>query len=245
MKKNIRSLAVASILLGSTSVYAANDCSALPTHAELTAALSTAIAENNGGFNLDMWATVVNKYGVVCAVTKAASANTGNAEADPWRGSRAISAQKANTANAFSTVNTSISTAWLFPAVQDGGSLFGLQHSNPVDPRVVYKGDPTLNGTATDAMNGLKPGGVNVFGGGLALYQNGMVIGAIGVSGDTSCADHNIAWRTRTALGGSFHDGLGGAGNFEQITYGAGGHPECGNTERTVAGTIAGSPSTN
>lgn len=39
------------------------------------------------------------------------------------------------------------------------------------------------------------------FGGGLALYNStGALIGAIGVSGDSSCADHNIAWRTRHAL---------------------------------------------
>ena len=44
-------------------------------------------------------------------------------------------------------------------------------------------------------------GGVNVFGGGLALYNaKGTLIGAIGVSGDSSCADHNIAWRTRHTL---------------------------------------------
>ena len=90
-------------------------------------------------------------------------------------------------------------------------------------------------------MNGLKPGGVNVFGGGLALFKSGEVIGAIGVSGDTSCADHNIAWKSRTALGSTFHDGLGAADDFEKITYGDDGHPECGNTERTVAGVIGSS----
>ena len=46
-------------------------------------------------------------------------------------------------------------------------------------------------------MVGHRIGGVNVFGGGLGLYNSkGVLIGAIGVSGDTSCADHNIAWRT-------------------------------------------------
>ena len=30
------------------------------------------------------------------------------------------------------------------------------------------------------------------------LYNaKGQLVGAIGVSGDSSCADHNIAWRTR------------------------------------------------
>jgi len=241
MKKNIHRLAVASVLLGSSAAYAANDCSALPSHAELTTALSHAITQDNGGFNLDMWATVVNRYGVVCAVTKASNINTGNTTPDPWPGSRSISAQKANTANAFSNVNATISSAWLFPAVQPNGSLFGLQFSNPVDPRVIYRGDPTSNGTVNDAMNGLKPGGVNVFGGGIALFKKGQVIGAIGVSGDTSCADHNIAWRTRSGLGKTFHDGLGKAADFEKITYGATAHPECGNTERKVSGKIGSS----
>src|SRR5437879_12215581 len=51
-------------------------------------------------------------------------------------------------------------------------------------------------------MVGKRIGGVNVFGGGLALYANRHVIaGGLGVSGDTSCADHNIAWRTRNLLG--------------------------------------------
>jgi hypothetical protein len=45
---------------------------------------------------------------------------------------------------------------------------------------------------------------VNSFGGGLPLYTNTgtrKIIGAVGVSGDSSCADHNIAWRVRNNLG--------------------------------------------
>ncbi len=50
-------------------------------------------------------------------------------------------------------------------------------------------------------MVGGRIGGVNVFGGGLALYNsNHKLVGGIGVSGDSSCADHNIGWRTRHAL---------------------------------------------
>jgi Haem-degrading len=44
-------------------------------------------------------------------------------------------------------------------------------------------------------------GGIVVFGGGLALYRDGNVVGGLGVSGDSSCADHNVAWRVRAALG--------------------------------------------
>jgi hypothetical protein len=42
---------------------------------------------------------------------------------------------------------------------------------------------------------------VIVFAGGLALYSGkGHIVGGLGVSGDTSCADHVIAWKVRHAL---------------------------------------------
>jgi hypothetical protein len=60
-------------------------------------------------------------------------------------------------------------------------------------------------------MVGYKIGGINVFGGGLALYNSRhQIVGAIGVSGDTSCADHDIAWRARHAIGLDFLSGVGG-----------------------------------
>lgn len=167
------------------------------TQADLKAALTTAVSSTNGGLDFPMWATVVDRAGVVVAV-----ANSGPAVDDQWLGSRAISAQKANTANDFSLDGFALSTANLFSAVQPGGSLFGLQESNPVSTDVVYGGNQADYGTVNDFMVGKKPGGVNVFGGGLALYDatTGEVIGAVGLSGDTSCADHNVAWRVRFAL---------------------------------------------
>ncbi len=180
---------------GKTSVDT-SACEGLPSHADLKAALTKARQEANGGFNLDMWGTIVNRDGVVCAV-----AFTGGDRGDQWPGSRSISAQKANTANAFSLPGLALSTANLFTAVQPGGSLFGLQHSNPVSTHVAYGGDSAQNGQANDPMVGGKVGGVNVFGGGTALYDgSGKLLGAIGVSGDSSCADHNIAWKTRDFL---------------------------------------------
>jgi uncharacterized protein GlcG (DUF336 family) len=114
---------------------------------------------------------------------------------------RVISAQKANTANAFGLDGLALSTANLFSAVQPGGSLYGLQHSNPVDTQVAYGGNSANNGTPTDFMTGKKIGGVNVFGGGLGLYNaQHKIVGGVGVSGDTSCADHMIAWRVRNLL---------------------------------------------
>src|SRR5213082_2707098 len=42
----------------------------------------------------------------------------------------------------------------LYSAVQPGGSLYGLQHSNPVDPTLAYEGDASLFGTASDPLVG-------------------------------------------------------------------------------------------
>ena len=179
-------------------------------HAALTSALKGVAPNkaNNGGLGNQMWATIVDQDGKVCAVTF-----SGSTRISQWPGSRVISAQKANTAAAFNlpagaggTVDA-LSTANLWTQTQPGGSLFGLQFSNPVDPAVAYgnrgtaAGDASKYGTPQDPLVGQFVGGVNVFGGGLGLYDDaGKKVGAIGVSGDTSCADHNIAWRLRHAL---------------------------------------------
>ncbi len=201
-------------------------CDALPSHAAVTAALKSSVAPtggpSNGGFDLNMWASVVDRDGKVCVVTR-----SGDDRGDQWPGSRVISAQKANTANAFSLPGLALSTANLWAATQPGGSLFGLQFSNPVDTAVAY-GDPMHNGgsganygTASDPMIGEFIGGVNVFGGGLGLYNSsGVLIGGIGVSGDTSCADHNIAWRTRASLSLDWvPGGVGAADRPDNINY--------------------------
>jgi uncharacterized protein GlcG (DUF336 family) len=175
-------------------------CARVPSYAQLKQALTNARNAANGGFNLDMWGSIVNRDGIVCAV-----AFTGADRGSEWPGSRVISAQKANTANAFSLPGLALSTANLWAAVQPGGSLFGLQESNPVDTLAAYQGPSARYGTATDPLVGSKVGGINVFGGGLALYNaSGVLVGAIGVSGDTSCADHNIAWRARHELNMDF-----------------------------------------
>ena len=154
-----------------------------------------------------MWGTIVNRDGIVCAV-----AFTGKDRGDEWPGSRVISAQKANTANAFSLPKLALSTANLYAAVQPGGSLFGLQESNPVDTGNAYKGPSSNFGRSNDPLVGSKIGGINVFGGGLALYnKDHVLVGGVGVSGDTSCADHNIAWRTRHNLNLDFVTGGVGA----------------------------------
>ena len=233
-----------------------NDCKNLPDQSALKAALAAATAAETSGLNNQMWGTIVDRNGIVCAV-----AFTGANRGAQWPGSRIISAQKANTANAFSLDSSSssggsgqpnglsLSTANLYAAVQPGGSLFGLQASNPVDTAVAYKGPSSRFGTANDPMEGKRIGGVNVFGGGLALYGPGKIIaGGVGVSGDTSCADHNIAWRVRKNLGLDHLMGVGGvsgdAARPDNIIFditpnpsggtgvsaGGFGHPACLNT---------------
>jgi len=186
-----------------------NDCGSLPGYHALKAALQAATVAETSGLNNQMWATIVDRDGVVCAV-----AFSGADRGAQWPGSRVISAQKANTANAFSldassysngsgqAKGLSLSTANLYSAVQPGGSLFGLQASNPVNPEHAYSGPSSNYGTGDDPMVGHKIGGVNVFGGGLALYGAGAkIVGGVGVSGDTSCSDHDISWRVRHNLG--------------------------------------------
>jgi uncharacterized protein GlcG (DUF336 family) len=181
------------------------------THDALRAALQDVVPDGdgasgpNGGLDFPMWLTLVDDSGKVCQVVNSLTGSQ-SALRDIWLGSRVISAQKASTANAFSTGLLALSTANLHKAVQPGGSLFGLQHSNPVDPTVAYDGDSKKFGTTKDSLEKERVGGINVFGGGLALYNIANVkVGAIGVSGDTSCTDHVVAWKVRnTVAGGAF-----------------------------------------
>lgn len=198
------SLGVAGLVsAGGSLPSGAGDCAGLPSHDEVKSALTAATRQPNGGLSNEMWATVENRDGFICVV-----AFTGDARGDQWPGSRVISAQKANTAAAFSLPpgkgglfpGLALASGNIYTPVQPGGSLFGLQFSNPVDPAVGFGGDPTKYGTPQDPMIGKRSGGVNVFGGGLALYDSSTIVGAIGVSGDTSCADHIVAWKARDGL---------------------------------------------
>lgn len=247
------SLAIAGLFFASAAPLRAQyggPCQGLPSWHQLRAQLRIAQGTPNGGFGLNMWATVVNRDGVVCAV-----AFTGDNRGDQWPGSRVISAQKANTANAFSLPGLALSTANLYSAVQPGGSLYGLQASNPVDTNAAYGGNSSNYGQFNDPMVGARIGGVNVFGGGLALYNSQHVlVGAIGVSGDSSRADHNIAWKTRHLLGFDYVPAgeSGDSGRPDNIVYditpqqgqmpgvssGGWGHPVCSAAATSIAGVL-------
>ena len=226
-------------LIGLT-VPALADCYDLPDQKTLKTTLTEARKQSNGGLNLDMWGTVVDRDGRVCAITF-----TGEEADDQWPGSRLISAQKANTANAFSLDGLALSTANLYAPTQPGGSLYGLQASNPINVPAAYNSSGKLDnfGTSRDPLINNFIGGINVFGGGLPLYnEEGQIIGAIGVSGDTSCADHNIAWRTRNALDLDYVPGGVSSDNNDQIIFdmnngksaGGYGHPACGDGVKEV-----------
>jgi len=165
--------------------------------------LSYVVTLNNGGLFAPnkMWAAVVDRQGVLCGVVRS--------NPDAWPGSRDIAIAKAFTANAFSNSQLALSTANLYGPTQPGGSLYGLNNSNPFNPAF----------NAQETGIGFAVGGIITFGGGVALYSNGQVIGGLGVSGDTSCADHAIAYRMRQRAGYGTVPGGVGPSNTDNISY--------------------------
>jgi uncharacterized protein GlcG (DUF336 family) len=137
-----------------------------------------------------MWAAVVDRDGRLCAF-----ATSTDDPADTWPGSQAIAKAKAFTANAFSNELLPLSTARLHTLTQPGHSLFGLNNSNPFNPRFLA---PT---SGVGGGEGQIAGGIISFGGGVPLHKHGKVVGGLGVSGDTACADHEIAKRVRHLAG--------------------------------------------
>jgi uncharacterized protein GlcG (DUF336 family) len=198
------SMIVADVLFAlaflTTAVSQSRQCAEVPDHQKLKAVLTSIVKQGkdaNSGMGNQEWAAVVNRDGIVCAVVF-----SGPDRSAEWPGSRLIAAEKANTANALSGPNFAFSTANLFTPAQPGQSLYSLTSSAPPNPTSAFAGPPSAFGQANDPMVGNPIGGVIVFGGGLALYDSkGKIVGGLGVSGDTSCADHIIAWKARHDLG--------------------------------------------
>lgn len=169
-----------------------SNCRGLPSAADLFNLMNQVADATVGGlFNGDrMWAAVVNRDGELCAYA--------TSTVDPtqvWPGSQAIAKAKAYTANAFSVDPLPLSTARLYTFVQPDHSLYGLNESNLLDTDALAP--PGGQGGGLHQVNG----GIITFGGGVPLYRNGNVIGGLGISGDTACADHEMAKRVRTAGG--------------------------------------------
>jgi uncharacterized protein GlcG (DUF336 family) len=214
-----------------------SNCRGLPTAGQLKTLLADAAALPDppvggtvGGLfgGTRMWAAVVNRDGELCAYA--------TSTADPtqvWPGSQAIAKAKAYTANAFSLDTAGggfpLSTARLYTFTQPGHSLWSLGQSNLFNPG--FLAPPSGNAGGRNQI----AGGLIFFGGGVPLYDGGTtVIGGLGISGDTSCADHEIAKRVRRLAG---LDPDGGP-TADDITYSSVDgpsvftHPLCINTWR-------------
>lgn len=87
---------------------------------------------------------------------------------DAWAGSIDIARRKAFTAVAFSSNENALSTRSIGALSQPGGALWQIGNSNPND-------------------------GIIEFPGGLPLYRDGKLAGAIGVSGDGVDQDESVA----------------------------------------------------
>src|SRR5690348_4647708 len=91
-------IATAGFVISAAAAYGAG-CPV--DHAKLTQALKASVkpsgGPSNGGLDNNMWGAVIDRQGIVCAVTF-----TGTSAGDQWPGSRAIAIEKANTANALS-----------------------------------------------------------------------------------------------------------------------------------------------
>lgn len=202
-----------------------SNCRGLPTAAQLRAHMVTAADGTVGGlFNGDrMWAAVVNRDGEVCAAI--------TSKTDPtqvWPGSQAIAKAKAYTANAFSLDTLALSTAMLYTFTQPGRSLNSLGQSN------LFNADALAAPAGGNTGRNQIAGGLIFFGGGVPMYRDGKIIGGLGISGDTACADHEMAKRVRNLValnppGGATADDIkyssvDGASAFT--------HPLCINTRR-------------
>lgn len=185
-------LATAAIVRG-TPVSAASQgrCQGLPDEGALKGFLAAAptAGGNAGGLfgGTRMWGAVVNRDGELCAYTTSTPDPT-----QVWPGSQAIAKAKAYTANAFSLDTLALSTARLYTFTQPGHSLWSLGQSNLFEPK--FLAPPSGQGGGRQQI----AGGTIFFGGGVPLYDaEGRIVGGLGISGDTSCTDHEIAKRVR------------------------------------------------
>lgn len=210
-----------------TLAQAQDGCNQLPDSAQLKKHLRAAPGhggETGGLFHgKESWAALVDRSGRLCAIAVSTD--------DPsqvWPGSQSIAKAKAYTANAFSKDSTPLSTARLYTFTQPGHSLWSLGQANPFDPEALATPDDAQK------SKGKIAGGLIFFGGGVPLYQKGKIVGGLGVSGDTSCDDHEIAKRIRDLAGlnppkGPEQDDIQYSKVDQASVYS---HPLCPNTYR-------------
>lgn len=196
-------------------------CTSLPNASDLGKYLKAAPDSGEAGglfHGREEWGAIVNRNGEICAVVPPAG-SPGNY----WPGSRSIAMAKASSANGFSTDTLALSTARLYTLTQPGHTLWGVAQPEPFNPACL---DPNADIKVC--------GGGIAFGGGVPLYKNGHIVGGLGISGDTPCADHEIAKRVRHYAGLDPAKGQGA----DDIQYARAdgpsiySHPVCMNTYR-------------
>jgi Haem-degrading len=243
------------VFLAGTALRAqSNGCAGLPDINQLKQAAMAARAAENSGLNAQEWVTIVDRNGIVCAVTF-----TGPDATTQMGIGRISSAMRANAGNAFAFDSSSssngagfpgglaLSTANLYSATQPGGFVGEMPNNYPVNTSAIFSKPVSLFGTAADPMVGQMIGGFTGVGGGLGLFAQGQkAVGGIGVAGDHACTDHDIAWRTRNLLNLDHMSGFaplsGDPSRPDNIVYditpnpnggigisaGGLGHPHCG-----------------
>lgn len=205
----------------SPRIVANAGCTSLPNATDLAKYLKSAPSESEAGglfHGAAEWGAIVNRNGQICVIVPPSDSAGGY-----WPGSRTIAMAKANTANGLSTDTLAFSTARMYTLTQPGHSLWGVSQPQPFNPLCL------------DPNNDIKVcGGAIAFGGGVPLYKNGHIVGGLGISGDTPCADHEIAKRVRHLAGLDPAKGPGA----DDITYSSADgasiytHPLCPNTYR-------------
>ena len=184
-------------------------CVGLPSFGALKSALTSAVAEKNGGLGFNMWATVVANDGTVCAVTF-----SGDVYTDQWLASRLISAQKAETANGLSLSKGAP------PQIEPVPRRLGAVDRQPLLLRPNRAAVCTACSTAIrwtrrsptrDRRRRSAPPPIPSSASGSAASMSSAAASgstlraaprsaSVGVSGDTSCTDHFVAWRVRAKL---------------------------------------------
>jgi uncharacterized protein GlcG (DUF336 family) len=209
---------------------AGKGCDGLPDEKTLASTLTAAPGRGEvGGFagGAHEWTAVVNREGELCAIAVDTAGKNPDDPAVAWPGSKGIAIAKADTANGFSSDKVPMSTARLYTMSLPGHSLWSASGGNPLNPKCLTapKDKVPLHTVC---------GGTIAFGGGLPLYKGQTRVGGLGLSGDTPCADHEIAKRIRESAGlapeaGNLADDIVYAGVDPPSIYA---HPVCPNTWR-------------
>ncbi len=258
MKKNMmKGLYGALLVTASSGAWAACSDIAYQALSDAASFVKTTEGKLTGGLGNNMWVAFLDETGKVCSVVN--TAGSGQNSGATWGLSRVIAVQKANTSvglsldvsspggvQAWASGATYLatqpvldpSTGKVAKSVGDlQGTLWGVQFSNLLNPAPAYAGNPSKYGTKNDPLVNKRVGGMIVFGGGLPIYNSSFQkVGAIGVSGDTSCTDQAFAWRVREKLAET-NTGLANAAGIasknqlgfdgEQLDISGQGYPDC------------------